>query len=141
MDFFLCDVEISELGISFPGFFEFDHLLDWKLNFFIGRIAFLSYPINELLLLNHWLPIFRVPFVFIQLLIGDARSSTNEDNAWIVPVFYVDVAENKYIGISADKAFNGQITEFWLGMGGNLIMFGLNKMEGNVRGKTGFTLI
>ena len=137
---FLGDIQIFKFWIGLPCLLKFDHLLDWKLNFFIGRIAFLSNPINKLLLLNYWFPVFRIPFKLVQFLVGDTWCTTNEDYTWVITVFYINVPQYKNVGISAYKTLDGQITKLWFRMSCDFVVFRLDQMKDNMGSKASLSL-
>jgi hypothetical protein len=101
----------------------------------LSRILFsclLSNPIYYLFLLNYWLPFLSIPFILGCFFISNTRSSTNKNNTRLVALFNLYKAQNKNIGISANKALNGQISKLPLWMRGYLIMFRFDQMKYNM---------
>lgn len=98
-------------------------------------LGFLRDPAHQLFLLDDRLPLLGVPLELGGLLIGHARCPADEDDAGLVPLADFDEAEHENVGIAADEAFDSQVTELSLGVGGDFVVLGLDQVEDDVRGE------
>ena len=80
-------------------------------------------------------PLLGVPFELRGFFIGDAGGAADEDDAVLAAFSHLDEAENENVGVSADEAFNGEVSELSLGMCGYFVVFGFDEMEDDVRGE------
>lgn len=96
-------------------------------------LGFLRDPAHQLFLLDDRLPLLGVPLELSGLLISHARSPTDEDHAGLVALTHLDEAEDENVGIPADETLDGQVAELSLGMGGDLVVLGLDQVEDDVR--------
>ena len=139
-DSFPCNIQVFQLWIGLPCLLKFNHLLNGEFDLFIGRIAFLSYPVNKLLLLNYGFPVLRVPLKLVQFLVSHTGCSTDENYTWVITIFHINISQNKNICVSADKTLNGQITKLRFRMSCDFVVFWLYQMEDYMRCKSGLSL-
>lgn len=132
----LHDILELEVGVVLPDLLQLDNLLEVQVPHFPehGLAGLLGHPVDELLFLDEGVPAAGVPLQVVVFFVLDTWRSAQEQHCGVLPVLDVDEPQYEDVGVPADVALDGHISEFAFGMDADFVVLGLDEVDDDVGG-------